>query len=108
MLREAEGLSQEALAYRAGITKNQVQLLEAGRSSGRKDSSGPSNPRMKTLDGVARALGMDVPRFLTVANDLALRSEGWYDERIDEYKDEIEDQSYLYEEGFLEREDEKN
>lgn len=37
----------KALAYRAGITKNQVQLIESGRGSARE--SGPiSNPRMKT------------------------------------------------------------
>jgi len=54
-LRRSAGLSQEALAYRAGITKNQVQLIEAGRGSARE--SGPiSNPRMKTLFGLASAL----------------------------------------------------
>ena len=54
-LRHAAQLSQEGLAYRAGITKNQVQLIEAGRGSTRE--SGPiSNPRMKTLFGLASAL----------------------------------------------------
>ncbi len=57
VLRRAAGLSQEALAYRAGITKNQVQLIEAGRGSARE--KGPiSNPRMKTLFGLAEALGI--------------------------------------------------
>jgi len=57
VLRHSARLSQEALAYRAGITKNQVQLIEAGRGSARE--SGPiSNPRMKTLFGLASALGV--------------------------------------------------
>lgn len=56
--REERGLSQESLAFRAGVTKNQVQLIEAGRSSGRKDATGPSNPRMSTLSGLAEVLGM--------------------------------------------------
>ncbi|GAA3917969.1 helix-turn-helix domain-containing protein [Microbacterium invictum] len=54
------GLSQEALAYQAGITKNQLQLIEAGRSTGRKDGVGPSNPRMATLSGLAGVLGISV------------------------------------------------
>ncbi|MFT0846604.1 helix-turn-helix transcriptional regulator [Actinomycetaceae bacterium L2_0104] len=54
-LRRAANLSQEALAHLAGITKNQVQLIEAGRGTGREN--GPiSNPRMKTLFGLASAL----------------------------------------------------
>ena len=59
-LRNARGLSQESLAYQAGITKNQLQLIEAGRASGRKDEVGPSNPRMATLSGLAKVLGMTV------------------------------------------------
>lgn len=56
-LRRRAHLSQEALAHRAGITKNQVQLIEAGRGSARE--AGPiSNPRMKTLFGIASALGV--------------------------------------------------
>lgn len=54
-LRRASGLSQEELAHRVGITKNQVQLIEAGRQSGR-DSGRPSNPRASTLFGLASAL----------------------------------------------------
>lgn len=50
-------LSQEGLAYRAGITKNQVQLIEAGRGSAREIGP-PSNARMKTLFGLADALGV--------------------------------------------------
>lgn len=66
-LREERGLSQESLAFRAGITKNQVQLIEAGRSSGRRDATGPSNPRLSTLAGLAEVLGMDVSNLLSEA-----------------------------------------
>lgn len=59
-LRNARGLSQESLAYQAGITKNQLQLIEAGRASGRKEEVGPSNPRMATLSGLADVLGLSV------------------------------------------------
>jgi len=55
--RQEAGLSQESLAYRAGITKNQVQLIEAGRGSAR-ESDLPSNPRMRTVFGLADALGV--------------------------------------------------
>lgn len=66
-LRGERGLSQEALAYRAGITKNQLQLIEAGRSSGSKEASGPSNPRMSTLGGVASVLEISVSELLASA-----------------------------------------
>jgi transcriptional regulator with XRE-family HTH domain len=59
-LRHARGLSQESLAYQAGITKNQLQLIEAGRSTGRKGEAGPSNPRAATLSGLAAVLGISV------------------------------------------------
>lgn len=67
-LRTARGLSQESLAYQAGITKNQLQLIESGRSSGRKESVGPSNPRMATLAGLAAILGVSVSDLLADAN----------------------------------------
>lgn len=64
-LRNDRGLSQESLAYQAGITKNQLQLIEAGRASGRKEEVGPSNPRMATLSGLADILGISVADLLT-------------------------------------------
>lgn len=67
-LRGDSGLSQEALAHRAGITKNQLQLLEAGRSSGRKDDTGPSNPGLRTLDGLAGAFGVTMAVILADAD----------------------------------------
>lgn len=66
-LREDRGLSQESLAHEAGLTKNQIQLLEAGRASGRKDSTGGSNPSMKTLSGLSGALDMKVSELLAEA-----------------------------------------
>lgn len=64
-LRNDSGLSQETLAYQAGITKNQLQLIEAGRSTGRKDGAGPSNPRMATLVGLSSVLGISVAELMT-------------------------------------------
>ncbi|MFT3714783.1 MAG: helix-turn-helix transcriptional regulator [Gordonia sp. (in: high G+C Gram-positive bacteria)] len=56
-LRVARGLSQEALAHRAKISNNHVQLLESGLSDRQKKS--PANPRLGTLLSLSRAL--DVP-----------------------------------------------
>lgn len=67
-LRKQQGFSQEALAHAASLTKNQIQLLEKGRSSGRADSTGGSNPRMRTLAGLADALGMTVSELLSTAD----------------------------------------
>jgi transcriptional regulator with XRE-family HTH domain len=64
-LRNDSGLSQESLAYQAGITKNQLQLIEAGRSTGRKEEAGPSNPRMATLVGLSGVLGISVAQLMT-------------------------------------------
>ena len=66
-LREERGITQENLAYRAQITKNQVQLLEAGRGSGRKDATNPSNPRLSTLVGLADGLDLSVSQLLEQA-----------------------------------------
>lgn len=63
-LRQERNLTQETLAFRAGITKNQVQLIESGRGSGRKDSVTPANPRLSTLTGLAAVLGIAVSELL--------------------------------------------
>lgn len=67
-LRTAQGLSQESLAYQAGITKNQLQLIEAGRGSGGKERTGPSNPRLATLVGLGQVLGLTASELLATAN----------------------------------------
>lgn len=43
-----------------GITKNQMQLLEAGRASDRKSETGYSNPQMATIYGLSKALDLTV------------------------------------------------
>lgn len=68
LLRTDKGLTQEALAYQAGITKNQVQLIESGRSSGRKEATGPSNPRISTLAGLAGVLEVRVSELLQTSD----------------------------------------
>ncbi|POH73451.1 helix-turn-helix domain-containing protein [Arthrobacter glacialis] len=67
-LREERGLTQESLAFRAGVTKNQLQLIEGAKSSGRKDSVGHSNPRISTLAGLAEVLGLEISEILAEAN----------------------------------------
>jgi len=62
-MRQAHDLSQEKFAYMAGITKNQVQLLEAGRGSGAVDNDRPANPTMTTISGIAAAFEMTVGEF---------------------------------------------
>lgn len=67
VLREARiaaGLSQERLAAKAGLTKNLMQLLEAGRSSGPIAEARPSNPRIETLTAIASALDITVSELL--------------------------------------------
>lgn len=67
-LRVAKGMTQESLAYQAGITKNQVQLIESGRSSGRREARGPSNPRISTLAGLTGVLQIRVSELLETAD----------------------------------------
>lgn len=63
-LRKQSGLTQEMLATQVGITKNQVQLIEAGRSASARDSVTPSNPRMTTLVGIATAFDLTVAQLM--------------------------------------------
>jgi transcriptional regulator with XRE-family HTH domain len=57
-LRVERGLTQERLAHLSEVTKNHVQLLEAGIGSTR-DRNTPSNPRMSTVFRLAEALGVE-------------------------------------------------
>lgn len=43
---------------RAGITKNHLQLLERGWVN--RQTREPANPRLETLAGLARALGVRI------------------------------------------------
>ncbi|MFJ4175262.1 helix-turn-helix domain-containing protein [Microbacterium sp. NPDC089696] len=64
-LRKESGLTQEMLAARVGITKNQLQLIEAGRSASSKNTeAGPSNPRMTTVVGIASAFDLSVEQLM--------------------------------------------
>jgi transcriptional regulator with XRE-family HTH domain len=49
-LRRERDLSQEALAYKAGITSGTLSLIERGRS----------NPTWGTTKGIAAALGVSI------------------------------------------------
>lgn len=55
-LREEQALSQEALAHKAGCSKNHIQVIEA---AGRLDMGRPINLRLTTLYGLAEALGVE-------------------------------------------------
>lgn len=63
-LRKEARLTQTMLAERAGITKNQLQLIEAGSSASAKQSAPPSNPRMTTLVGIAHAFNLSVEQLM--------------------------------------------
>lgn len=49
-------MSQEALAHKAGCSKNHVQVIEA---AGRLDEAKPINLRLSTFYGIADALGVE-------------------------------------------------
>jgi transcriptional regulator with XRE-family HTH domain len=53
-LRKAKGLSQEALAFEAGIERNYLSLLELGRNSA----------SIKTIFKLSNALGLSPSRLL--------------------------------------------
>lgn len=55
-------MSQEAVAEIAGISPNHLQLLEAGLGNRGKRTA--SNPRLKTLIGLSRALDTTVPELI--------------------------------------------
>lgn len=63
-LRAERGLSQEAVAYAAQVSKNEIQIIELSRSSGRRDATSVCNPRISTLVKVASALQTPVSAIL--------------------------------------------
>lgn len=58
-------LTQEEVAYAAGLTRSHYQLLERGLS--RPDTS--ANPSLKTLVNLADALDMDVAQLIERSGD---------------------------------------
>lgn len=54
-LREAEGLTQETLAKKAGVTQSYIAQLESGLKK---------SPSLPTLKKLARALGVPVTELL--------------------------------------------
>lgn len=68
LLRRSRGISQEDLARKVGVSKNQTQLIAAGRQSGR-ETGRPSNPRTSTLWGLASALGLPTSQLLALVEE---------------------------------------
>ena len=59
VLRSRSGLSQEAVAHRAGLHRNHYQLLESGLSDRKKQT--PANPRLSTLVALCAVYQTTVP-----------------------------------------------
>ena len=55
------------MAFPAGVTHNQFQLIENGKQSSRMGSVSPSNPRFATITGIAEVLGVSVAELLAEA-----------------------------------------
>jgi len=58
-LREIKGLTQEAVAAAANMSRNHYQLLENGLSD--RKSRRPANPRLSTLVALSGVLGVPLP-----------------------------------------------
>ncbi|WP_101845315.1 helix-turn-helix transcriptional regulator [Zhihengliuella sp. ISTPL4] len=59
-LRVAKGLSQEAVAYRAGLTRFTYQRYERGEAQ----SGAPSNPSLRTLLALSQVLEVPIQELL--------------------------------------------
>lgn len=59
-LRDAAELSQDAVAYRAGLSRYTYQKFEKGESR----PGQPANPSVKSLLAIAQALGTDLESLL--------------------------------------------
>ncbi len=66
-LRLGAGMTQEALAFEAGLTRTHYQQIERGQW--RKDT--PANPSIKILVRLAQALGVEVGDLLPSASRIA-------------------------------------
>lgn len=69
--RESLGFTQEELAHRSGLSRNQVQNLENNRNNTRDASGrpGPANPRFDTLWSVALVLDIKLSDLLSGLDD---------------------------------------
>lgn len=66
LLRNRTGLSQIDFAHRAGLSPNNLKLMELGKSSGRR----PANPELRTLYRLAEALGVPPWELLPSATEV--------------------------------------
>lgn len=57
-LREKRGVTQEALAYEAGVTTGTLSLIERGQS----------NPAWGTVKGIAKTLGVSMGELAKLAD----------------------------------------
>ncbi len=98
-LRLERGFSQEKLAFSAGITKNQLQLLEGGRASGRRGETGPSNPQMATIYEDEISIGAFYKRFAEATIDTPETREQLFEYFVDKVfigREQIVIASYFY------------
>ncbi|WJM17154.1 helix-turn-helix domain-containing protein [Microbacterium arborescens] len=58
--REASGLSQEDVAYRAGLTRYTYQKYEKGESR----PGSPANPTLRTILAISQVLGTSLSELL--------------------------------------------
>lgn len=61
-IRESRGWSQEAVAHRAGISRNHLQLIEQGLSD--RTRRAPFNPHLSLLISLCGALEVDLARLV--------------------------------------------
>jgi len=73
--REQRGLTQEQLAYTAGLSRNQIQNLENNRNNDRTKPSS-ANPGLDTLLSLERAFGMEVGELLLSVREFMKEHEG--------------------------------
>lgn len=62
-LRDQRGISQEALAYEAGVTSGTLSLIERGLS----------NPTWGTVKGIAAALGVSIAELAKLSLEFEAR-----------------------------------
>lgn len=67
-LRARAGLSQEAVAHRAGMSRNYYQLLEQGLSNRERES--PANPTLVMLLALAAAFDVELADVIVPRDDL--------------------------------------